>query len=206
MSWPCFWVDEIEETELALRRYVSSTDETRKCPGKWGYHNAQTSIGRVPAVRDAEGYLEPIANGKSVYANDDRWPTKCDACDYEFVDDDQWQVFRERVFRGRHVDGEWSERSLPPGAMLDGFWHPQKGPDGIALVVVLPPAAEDSRGHWWHVDGPSRNNGVAGPGWTRTGDPLANPPTVHVSPSILTGDYHGWLHVVEGRSVLTDPI
>lgn len=85
--------------------------------------------------------------------------------------------------------------------MLDAFWHARKGPDGIALVVVLPPAKEDTRSNWWHVDGPSRNNGEPGPGWTRTGDPR-NPPSLSVSPSILTDGYHGFLTA----GVLTDSL
>lgn len=104
-----------------------------------------------------------------------------------------------------YTDG-WTDRTLPPGAMLDAWWYHEitgwTGPDGIALVVVLPPehvrsdegyvGRVDNRGNWWHVDGPSRNNGVPGPGWTRTGDPR-NPPTLSVIPSINTCDYHGFL-------------
>lgn len=204
MTIACFWVDEAELVELALRRYVSvANEDRRKCESKWGYHNAEVPIGRVLGERDEDGYLRATDSGKGEYADDPRWPVSCAFCDYYFADDDEWQVFRSRVYRERYGEREWSERSLPPGAMLDGFWHPQKGADGVALVVVLPPQAEDTRGHWWHVDGPSRNNGKAGPDWSRTGDPRANPPTVAASPSILTPDYHGFLQLAEGRSVLT---
>lgn len=109
--------------------------------------------------------------------------------------------------------GEWTDQTLPPGAMLDATWYHDidgwRGPDGIALMVVLPPqhirsdnGEVDNRSNWWHADGPSRNNGVPGPGWSRTGDPKASPPTVTIQPSILTGDYHGF---VQGGT-LTDDI
>lgn len=203
MPFPCFWVDEQPEVQLYLRRYA---DSDGSCPG--GYHNAAVPVGVEIAERDAAGYLRA---GRTAHAradvdekwrDDDRWPTRCASCPYEFTDTDSWQVARDRIFRRPDTGEEWTERKLPPGAMLDGFWHPQKGPDGIALVVVLPPAVEDSRGHWWHVDGPSRSGGKAGPAWSRTGDPKASPPTVTVTPSILTGDYHGFLR----DGVLTDDL
>lgn len=200
MPWPCFWVEPSGEVDLALRRYVRI--DGRPCPampGESSYHNASTPIGRAPERRTDDGYLAAIPAEE--YCGDARWPTTC-ACGYEFIDDDQWQVSTEAVWVRRDTGEEFNGRRLPPGAMLDGFWYPQKGPDGIALVVVLPPATDDSRGHWWHVDGPSRSNGVAGPGWSRTGDPKATPPTVTAQPSILTDTYHGFLR----DGVLTDDL
>ena len=203
MPWPCFWVDEQPEVQLSLRRF---SDADGGCPG--GYHNASVPVGTGVADRDAAGYHKSVRTARAradvdeQWRDDERWPTTCEACPYEFVDTDSWQVARNRIFRRGDTGETWTERTLPPGAMLDGFWHPQKGPDGIALVVVLPPATEDSRGHWWHVDGPSRNNGAPGPGWTRTGDPKATPPTVTAAPSILTDTYHGFLQ----SGVLTDDL
>lgn len=203
MPFPCFWVDEQPEVQLYLRRFA---DYDGACPG--GYHNAAVAVTTEIPERDAGGFLiatrtaQARADVDERWRADDRWPTSCAACPYEFGDGDSWQVARDRIFRRADTGEQWNERSLPPGAMLDGFWHPQKGPDGIALVVVLPPKVEDSRGHWWHVDGPSRNNGVPGPGWTRTGDPRATPPTVTATPSILTGAYHGFLQ----NGVLTDDL
>jgi hypothetical protein len=195
---PCFWVEATGDVDMALRRFRLSS-EGDACPVGYGYHNAEVPIGRAPDRRTPDGYSE--APPVEEYAGDVRWPTRC-ACGYAFTDEDQWQVWTESIYRRLDTGQEWAQRSMPPGAMLDGFWLPQKGPDGIALVVVLPPAADDTRGHWWHVDGPSRNNGVAGPGWTRTGDPRARPPTVTATPSILTDSYHGFLT----SGALTDPL
>lgn len=175
----CFWVERADGEEWGLRRYVLSDD----CPGNvgYGYHNAENILGRsTSAPRDVDH-------------NDPRWPQKCDHCDYRFAPEDSWQVRTERVWCRLDTGEKWTDRRLPPGAMFDGAWYPWKGSDGLSLVVVLPPATVDSRGNWWNVDGPSRNNGVPGPGWTRTGDPRAIPPTVSVSPSIAVSGYHGFL-------------
>jgi hypothetical protein len=67
--------------------------------------------------------------------------------------------------------------------MWDAWWMPSpKGPDGRYLVVRLP------GNHEWAIDGPSSQHREPG-AWTRTG----TPPRITASPSILAGDYHGWL-------------
>jgi len=196
VSWPCFWVERTPEAEISLHRYCR---QDKGCPLGRDYHNASVAIGRqllMLSERDTVAALHV-----EDYADRPEWPTAC-GCGYEFTDDDERQVNQEPIYRAD--DGrEWPHKSLPPGAMQDGAWLRPfgVGPDGIALVVVLPPAKSDSRGHWWHVDGPSRNNGVPGPGWTRTGDPH-NPPSLSVTPSILTSDYHGFLTA----GVLTDSL
>ena len=198
MAWPTFWVEPTGDVEVGLRRYAAH-GEASACP-TGAYHDATTPIGRRPERRTDNGYLDAIPVEE--YVGDDRWPTAC-GCGYEFTEDDQWQVWQEAVYRRPDTGEEWAQRSLPPGALLDGHWHPQKGPDGIALVCVLPPEAPDTRGHWWHVDGPARSEGYTKPNaWTRTGDPKAVPPTVDVNPSILTPDYHGFLRL----GVLSDPV
>lgn len=196
MTWPCVWTERTGEAERSLRRY--SRDDVG-CPQGGTYHNATVSIGRAPLQIDEQGYVEPLDVGEVLDRPD--WPTAC-ACGYVFTEDDDRQFNQEPIYRA--ADGrEWPHESLPPGAMQDGFWLKPfaAGPDGIALVVVLPPEKPDSRGTWWHVDGPSRNNGVPGPGWTRTGDPH-DPPTLSVTPSILTAEYRGFLTA----GVLSDPL
>lgn len=197
MSWPCFWVERTGEAERSLRWYSRAHDG---CPA-WDrdYHDATVAIGRAPLVLNADGYIE--AQPVEDVLDHPAWPTAC-ACGYAFTDEDHRQYNQEPIYRA--ADGrEFPHRSLPVGAMQDAGWLHSSGvgPDGIALVVVLPPEAPHSRGHWWHVDGPSRNNGVPGPGWSRTGDPR-HPLTLNVNPSILTADYHGWLH----DGFLSDPI
>lgn len=196
MSWPCFWVERMGEAEISLRRYGRSDD---RCPAGGTYHNASVAIDREPLRLSDRGTIAALRVAD--YADRPEWPVAC-TCGYTFTEDDERQVNQEAIYRAD--DGrEWPHKSLPVGTMQDAAWQRPfgVGPDGIALVVVLPPEAPDSRAHWWHVDGPSRNNGVPGPGWTRTGDPR-NPPTLSVTPSILTGDYHGFLT----GGVLSDPL
>jgi len=172
----CFWTKPTGEEALSLRRYCSGS----KCSGEAGYHDASVPIGSAPESD------EPINSGKGAFANDARWPTHC-SCGYAFVDADNWQVFRTNIYRAD--DGrEWSLRDLPPGAMYDATWYhgmpDMVGPDGIALIVMLPGGGYN----YWHVDGQANNN-PALQGWTRSG----TVPNVTANPSILTPRYHGWL-------------
>jgi hypothetical protein len=66
--------------------------------------------------------------------------------------------------------------------MYDAHWWPVKGPDGIALAVILPPGGHTET---WHPDTGAKD----GPPWTRTG----TIPRVTCTPSILTNKYHGFL-------------
>ena len=69
---------------------------------------------------------------------------------------------------------------------LVGRWdseaHQARG-GGPHLLVRLP------NGWDWDVDGPMSN----GPGWERAGEP----PNITASPSIVAGDFHGWLRAGE---------
>jgi len=71
--------------------------------------------------------------------------------------------------------------SFPVGAMFYSDWMDYKGPDGKCLSVRTP-------GGYWMIDGPSTQH-PEGNAWTRTGVP----PKVTAMPSIIAGNYHGWL-------------
>jgi len=200
MTWTCIWTEETGEVDITLRRYSPSATVDPPCPGPRSYHDASVVIGREPHRRSASGTLEAIF--AEDYAGNAGWPVAC-GCGYVFVPEDEWQVNQEPIYRDPATGQEWGQQSLPVGAMYHAPWYGSlgMGADGIALTVALPPERPDMRPNFWHVDGPSRNNGVPGAGWTRTGDPR-NPPTLSVTPSILTGDYHGYLTA----GVLTDPL
>lgn len=205
MAWPCFWVEETDLAEVSLRRYAARGEgETTACPGPYGYHNASVVLHRAAARFGPDHSIAAIPVEE--YADDPRWPVECPHCGYVFTDDDSRQVNQDIVYRRPDTGEEWAGHTLPTGAMFDAPWYHAfgVGPDEIALVVVLPPMTEgDTRGLWWHVDGPARSEGHTKPGaWTRTGDPKAVPPTVDVNPSILTPSYHGYLR----NGVLTDPV
>lgn len=141
--------------------------------------------------------------------NDVRWPTVCDACGRPFKRGESHQVNQHEVYvrgdNGEKVAFRGYAQADLAGALFDAWWLHDRivldeqgvarsyvGPDGIALVAICP------NGLAWEVDGPSRNDGKTGPGWTRTGDPR-NPPSLSVTPSIVAGKpgapgtYHGYL-------------
>lgn len=187
---PCFWVEPTGEARYGLRRYE---DRTRGlCPGGRGYHDASVVLeGLHPVARTPDGYIAALPDDL-VSHDDPRWPTKCAACSYEFVEADQWQVNIHEGWR-RPDTGEviaWDLFGITPGAMWDAFWmgDDYRGPDGLHLTVQLPDGLP------WAVDGPTSNSTPEHRrGWTRTGDPKAVPPTVSATPSILTPGYHGFL-------------
>lgn len=187
----CFWVTESGASHRSLRRYRGRA-ERDVCPGPMGYHNASVELeGEWVVERTAEGYIQALPDD-FIPHSDVRWPTTCDACDYAFVPDDNWQVNISEAWIRRDT-GEvvgWGLYKLPAGAMWDAIWMPEgyRGADNIALTVALPD------GTAWCVDGPSSESTAdQRRGWTRTGDPRAVPPTVSATPSILTPGYHGFL-------------
>lgn len=175
---PCSWWARLDALVLYLRRYVHS-DDLAGCP-VLGYHSAMAYVGSADHHDDSDG----IVADPSDYAGDQRWPVSC-ACGYEFAPGDPWQVFTDRLMVGPR--GQTSGlRDLPVGAMYDARWQTWKGPDGISLMVVCPPAVS-CRNHWL-VDGPARppSGEEKFPAWTRTGDPR-EPGTLTCSPSIEIG-------------------
>lgn len=189
MGWQTFWVEDVGEVLIRLRRYALGADVP--CP-EGGYHHASSgTLGRRPARRDGEGNLR-VPDRRGHGRRHPAWPRACTACGWRFRPEDAWQIDQEAVYRRVETGEEWGQRSLPPGAMFDAVWAPPawRGADGTSLAVVLPPALEDQRPNVWMVDGPARD---VLPAWTRTGDPRAIPPTVSVTPSILTPWYHGYL-------------
>lgn len=163
---PVFWIEPTGEEEVSLRRFKSSRTHppgggdpivVSTCPLPWGYHDESTAIGREPdrgiPLGDPESLAEQGHWGIPT-KDDPRWPTHCD-CGYVFQTDDEWQVFRSKIYRA--IDGHWegSLRDAPPGAMYDAHWmHDVQwamGPDGISLHVITPD------GFTWCVDQEASN-------------------------------------------------
>jgi hypothetical protein len=158
--------------------------DDHKCAGggaTWSYCNGIVLL-------DTIDYHEDIIHVQDQPPHDDpRWPAKCEKCDYVFKDDDYWQVFCDWIYRNAETGEELSFRDLPIGAMYHADWYPDdyRGPDGLALTVILPDKTP------WTIDGYANPEGQARipHAWTRTGVP----PKISASPSILTKGYHGWL-------------
>lgn len=203
MTIPCFWLEPTSRAKLVLRRYAGIQNGQPKCPGRYGYHNANVQIDEIDAERDDGGRFVGRRSSidDSVPRDDPRWPKKCDGCDYEFTDrqGDFWQVNADLVYErlDTHERMTRHEAIVTPGAMFDAWWYnrddrPKRNTyDPVFLVVVCPSnkygAAE------WLVDGKASN----GPGWDRSGVANSATPTVTANPSIGIGDgnseYHGWL-------------
>lgn len=221
MTWACFWMEETEFAEFGLRRYHAEPNQ-----GGWtceqGYHTAFVWLGiRMPRGREAsEGGSEYYGDPERLYPvpeDDDRWPTQCSTCDYQFTEDDRRQVWAEQVFDTPH--GEMFSRSamaphdtvqgVRPGACQHIWWYvggplnPDRPKDGIVLGVHCPRLDREGETSMWVVDQPSTRSGGY---WTRTPVDKTNITTLTVNPSIAINPpgspsyYHGFLH----NGVLTD--
>jgi hypothetical protein len=189
----CFWLEPTMRARRSLRRYRGNREGERCEASGTGYHNAEVLIEpcdvRLTEHDGRQVWEYDEDRDAEKFRDDPRWPTAC-ACGYGFADGDERQVFCDIIYRRTDTGEEMALRNAPPGAMWDARWYTHASdllkPDDLHLMVECP-------GGTWYVDGKSSN----GPGWTRTGDPRAIPPTVTASPSIGIGvnmeKYHGWL-------------
>jgi hypothetical protein len=178
----CFMAEPTGNVRRFLRRYslrngTFTSDVCQKMPGKYSYHNAQNFLDEVPDKNDPSGNLWPH--------DDPRWPKQC-GCGYEFMDEDDWQLFQDHVYYRKDTGARFALRDAEPGTMWNAEWFIRNGtglmgPDGLSLVVKTPEGD-------WHIDGPSDTGGC----WTRTGVP----PKITARPSIGIGKpfrYHAFL-------------
>jgi hypothetical protein len=198
MGIKCFFVEPTERAKRSLRRYSANPD--LKCSGSYRYHNAHAALDEAQRPFDKEKDCWHELPDPKIPHDDPRWPVKCDACDYRFTADDNWQLFDEQIYIDKATGREYSIRDRIPGMMWDAIWMHEwaRGPDGRSLVVVCPD------GHKWMIDGHASNctmpNDEAHRCWTRTG----SPPALQVGKqfgkscsagggSIQTPGYHGFL-------------
>lgn len=183
----CVLFERVPEIARYYRRYAKDHECEYK-PGVMSYCNACTFMDVIPLEGDTI-HEQPMPP-----KDDPMWPKGCERCGYPFVDEDRWQVFTDWRFRNTETGEIVNFRELPVGAMYDCHWYGKdmRGPDGKALVVILPDRTP------WCIDGYAHPKGQEPipHAWTRTG----TPPNVSASPSILTPGYHGWLK----DGVLTD--
>lgn len=206
----CFWCEPTDRAAISLRRYQKrdySEPLVQSCPGPMQIHDASVLVGDAPvteSAREGGGTTWSVpGHDLDAYRDDPRWPTKCAHCEYVFTDDDERQVFRDRLYRRTDTGEEIGHRTMDhtPGAMWDATYYPWKGPDGRSLMAVCPD------GHAWNIDGRASNctlpDDTSHRCWLRTGDV----PNVTVSKegppgwttcaagagSIGTPGYHGFL-------------
>ncbi len=186
MAWPCFLVTPTDRERRSLRRYSGyRTPEgtprptvDRLCPASGtSYHNTHARIEDGP---HGEGHTL----SRDWPRDDPRWPIHC-TCGYAFRDDDEWQLFCERVFVAPDGTEHVLHGQVAPGLMVDATWlhgvtgYGDRSPDGMVLMLYLPGGVP------WIIDGPASGGGH----WERTGVP----PAITVLPSIASPGYHGWL-------------
>lgn len=184
----CFWMEPTEIGTSDLRRYERRSYDPMTpptCPSNpMRYHDATIVIGEVPYPFDPQG-LVGYSHSDDIPHDDLRWPTVCETCSTPFKEDDHWQHNVKRLFKGAPDGKLYTTRNMPPGAMWDADWWPEKGPDGITLAVALPPGGNGDVDVWM-PDGTCNKSSTP---WTRTG----TIPNVTCRPSILTPRYHGFL-------------
>lgn len=205
MSVRCFYLEPLRRARLSLRRFTFGNE--KDCPSSKGGHDARVAFIEVDETLE----LNPDT-GRKIYRhagphtreevpNTFAWPAQCEGCSYIFVEDDEWQIFSETLYR-RADTGEtmtWNEAG--PGAMRHCEWYEGLawacGPDGLALSVKCP------NGREWHIDGTASNctkpDDKVHKCWCRSGIP----PNITVDKncnscaagagSIQAGDYHGFL-------------
>lgn len=192
MSWPVVLLVATNQASLSLRRYASS----KPCADSgYGIHNAHALIGTAPIVVSESGTWDVESVAQPPH-NDPRWPRQC-VCGSVFEDADEWQLFKDRLYRRADTGALLTLAEAEPGMIWDAHWYLDcgwVGSDGRSLVMRLPGAGE------WAIDAISQSGGR----WTRTGEPphITVRPSILSYPSKLRQGYHGW--VTEG--VLSDDL
>ncbi len=146
MGVKCFYMVETGDLKRFLRRYADGP-----CPNNNGhYHNNMVDLDTVK--HDPNTMIELDDKDGAPPDTDQRWPTHC-TCGYAFTDDDEHQVFVERVYERTDTGERMMLPDAPPGAMYNAWWNPDcwKGKDGLALVVRCPD------GHDWNIDATCSN-------------------------------------------------
>lgn len=183
MDVPCFLLEPTNRYQRFARRYSFENSAAPKCP-LFSWHSVVVPLG-IDVIEDhnqaivyCDGAI-PVAMLDGVH-----FPERCQ-CGYVFAQEDHRQVGHHVIMRDAASGLELPLRDAPAGAMWHAPWmlgfheHNRANDPKGSLIVRLPNRID------WNVDGPASN----GPGWTRTGVP----PHVTAEPSILAGDYHGFL-------------
>jgi hypothetical protein len=198
MAWRCFLVEHRGEMIVYLRRYRWDFDGGPDC-SQGGWHSARSqALGRLPSIWSTteDGHASHASPDIKPWLIDHRWPTHC-GCGYAFTDDDKWTMDHELIYVDVVSGREYVMSELPIGAMFDNGWGWHKGPDGKSISVKLPPGGPHD---FWDIDSRATSGGY----WERTGES----PDLVVTPSIQSGQYHGFLgsNTAPAPGWLSDPL
>lgn len=211
MRYPCYFLEESGTTRLYLRRFLSSENP---CP-KYGYHNAMTVLMDVPTEKvitgDDERWHYGTYSQHKPATVDTRWPTRCEHCQYEFLEAGDYQLFPSNLYRRTDTGELITLSDASPGALWYATWMKPygdmwKGPDGEVLYCKTP-------GGDWNIDSRASNCTMPQDNthrcWVRHGDArdplgLKSGKPLHVDKgghtcqagagSIQCNSYHGFLH------------
>lgn len=199
----CYWLEANGLARIGLRRFtyapIDGEDRPDRvaCPAGGGHDgDALTEIEmrtRFETLADGVQVLAALADDELPDRRSSAWPRRCQKCDERFPRGAVWQAYQAQGYvRADTGETVWTRHVRGTdfaGALVDEAWWLATwpfanaiGPDGIGLVAVCPNGLE------WRVDGEAIDGGR----WTRTGDPR-QPATLTVTPSIVAGDYHGYL-------------
>lgn len=193
----CYWLEPNGLARVILRRFTFGVE----CPAVERGHDGQ----RVTAIEfpyetyiDEAGWVmqRGVPEGLVPPRTSRRWPRRCEACGGLFPRGAEWQAAVAQGFVRsdtgetvwvRHVMGRAMAGALHDSAWLRGAagkhaYDVIPGADGLIVWAVCPNGAP------WVIDGAASGGGR----WTRTGDPRV-PESFSVAPSIVAGDYHGFL-------------
>lgn len=144
----CMFFEDQKITRYTLRRYGGT-----RC-GIFYYHNAHSPvIAETPDLPNPDGIRGNNPPEKPA-KDDPRWPTKCERCEYQFTDTDEFQIFPYSTYRNTETGEIVRDDLLPVGAMYYGDWNLRfygPGPDGHCLVVRMPGQIN------WCMDGEASN-------------------------------------------------
>lgn len=170
----CFLIERTNKQKRFLRR-LSRFDSSDVCLNGRSHE----------AMNFLDTYEVPTVDENDVInddwdKSDDRWPVKCEACDYIFADNDMYQVFKRRFYKNVETGDLYTLEEAPVGAMWYADWYNPiwKGPDGRALVVKLP------GNHDWLIDSRCSN-------CTRPDDKIHKCWVRHGVPPTITVDKNG---------------
>jgi hypothetical protein len=206
-----FFLEPTDRERLWLRRYRNVADGATPCEKSGNCCNAMFQLGEGDIRYTADGYID-ASNRKQPPNTDSRWPSRCDACGWQFESTDAYQLFSRQIYVRLDTGFCCTLEDALPGACWDAWWISERrkdgptgcgymvGPDYRALVVKCPD------GHAWHIDARARDctmpDDNAHHCWVRHGSPEDG--TLHVDKngltcgagggSIDTGRYHGFLH------------
>ncbi len=205
----CFFLEETNQVALYLRRYVSASDA--KCPGPYGFHNADVRIQDADAIwaamREGRERASLDLRPEVIPHDDPRWPSQC-SCGYVFQEADQWQLSQDLLYRRTDTGEIMPLRDVPPGGMWYSDWmlcpgsDRWRGPDGHSLTVRVPASYHTGRTDW-PIDGRANNctrpDDTVHKCWVRHGVPpeitvdKAGDTCAAGGGSILVPGYHGML-------------